>query len=121
VHFRRSTFPGAGKWTAHWTGDNAANWENLYWSIAGILNTNMWGMAMVGSDICGFLDELVNHPGAQLPPEELQHLCVRWVVTQHHRASTVFSAAGFLVPDLMYTCVHTHQLQPSHARHCSRC
>ncbi len=75
----RSTFPGAGKWTAHWTGDNAANWENLYWSIAGILNTNLWGIAMVGSDICGFLDELVNHPGAQLPPEELQHLCVRWV------------------------------------------
>jgi alpha-glucosidase (family GH31 glycosyl hydrolase) len=74
---RRSTFPGAGKWTAHWTGDNAANWENLQWSITGIMNTNMWGMAMVGSDICGFLDELVNHPGAQLPPDELQHLCLR--------------------------------------------
>ena len=74
----RSTFPGAGKWTAHWTGDNGANWENLGWSITGIMNTNMWGMAMVGSDICGFLDVLVNHPGAQLPPEELQHLCLRW-------------------------------------------
>lgn len=79
ARYPRSTFPGAGKWTAHWTGDNGANWENLYWSITGILNTNMWGMAMVGADICGFLDELVGHPGAQLPPEELQHLCMRWV------------------------------------------
>lgn len=32
---RRSTFPGAGRFTAHWTGDNGVNWENLYMSIAG--------------------------------------------------------------------------------------
>jgi alpha-glucosidase (family GH31 glycosyl hydrolase) len=98
---RRSTFPGAGKWTAHWTGDNGANWENLFWSITGIMNTNMWGMAMVGSDICGFLDELVNHPGAQLPPEELEHLCMRcgW---------------GFLVRASHGTAQGVHQ--PAHER-----
>ncbi|KAF8061064.1 alpha-glucosidase [Scenedesmus sp. PABB004] len=44
----RSTSPGAGRFAGHWTGDNAANWENLYYSIAGILNSNMWGMAMTG-------------------------------------------------------------------------
>jgi hypothetical protein len=32
----RSTFPGAGRYTAHWTGDNAGNWENLFYSIAGV-------------------------------------------------------------------------------------
>jgi alpha-glucosidase (family GH31 glycosyl hydrolase) len=35
VAFHRATFPGAGRFTGHWTGDNAGNWENLWFSIAG--------------------------------------------------------------------------------------
>jgi hypothetical protein len=37
----RSTFPGAGRFTAHWTGDNGVNWENLYMSIAGASNVTL--------------------------------------------------------------------------------
>jgi hypothetical protein len=43
----RSTFPSIGRWAAHWTGDNAATWTNLRWSIQGLLQTNMWGIPMV--------------------------------------------------------------------------
>lgn len=75
--FCRSTFPGAGKFTAHWTGDNGVNWENIYISIAGLINTNMWGMPMVGADICGFNDHLFWDASVKLTDKELQELCNR--------------------------------------------
>jgi hypothetical protein len=64
----RSTFPGSGRFTAHWTGDNAADWDNLRWSVPGLLNANLWGMPLAGSDICGFKGDT--------NPE----LCARWVL-----------------------------------------
>eukprot|EP01136_Pigoraptor_vietnamica_P014105 Opistho-1_new@55911 len=63
----RSTFPGSGAHTGHWTGDNHASWDDLYYSIPGMLAFQMYGVPLVGSDICGFLDDTT------------EELCGRWM------------------------------------------
>jgi len=65
----RSTSPGNGQYTAHWSGDNAARWAFLQYSIPGVFNFQIFGMPFVGSDICGFMRSTT--------PE----LCLRWYQT----------------------------------------
>lgn len=50
---RSHTF-GSNRYAFHWTGDNLSNFTFLRLSIGGHFMMNMWGMQMVGSDICGF-------------------------------------------------------------------
>jgi alpha-glucosidase (family GH31 glycosyl hydrolase) len=50
----RSTFATSGTYNGHWLGDNQATWEDLYYSIAGVLSFNMLGIPLVGADTCGF-------------------------------------------------------------------
>lgn len=52
----RSTFSGSGRYTSHWLGDNWRDWNYLTYSIAGIMNMNMYGIPHVGADVCGFFE-----------------------------------------------------------------
>lgn len=64
----RSTFSGSGKYAAHWLGDNWRQWSYMNYSIAGIMNMNMFGIPMVGADVCGFFGEDLD-----------QDMCSRWI------------------------------------------
>ncbi|KAF1328795.1 Lysosomal alpha-glucosidase, partial [Globisporangium splendens] len=48
VLLSRSTYAGSRQYTGHWLGANAATWENLRLSIAGVLQMNLLSIPLVG-------------------------------------------------------------------------
>eukprot|EP00831_Metopus_contortus_P012069 TRINITY_DN1484_c0_g1_i8.p1 TRINITY_DN1484_c0_g1~~TRINITY_DN1484_c0_g1_i8.p1 ORF type:complete len:1297 (-),score=213.40 TRINITY_DN1484_c0_g1_i8:91-3807(-) len=62
-----STFPGSGRWGSHWLGDNYSSWHYMEYSIAGMLNFQLFGIPFVGADICGYSGNTT------------VNLCARWM------------------------------------------
>ena len=63
----RSTFPGSGRWTATWLGDNLSTFPQMALSISGVLQYGLEGLPISGPDICGFAGEAS------------EELCARWM------------------------------------------
>ncbi|XP_041987755.1 uncharacterized protein LOC121739381 [Aricia agestis] len=63
----RASFPGLGRYAGHWSGDIDSSWDDMRMSIPDILTFSLFGVSMMGADICGFRNDAT--------PE----LCRRWM------------------------------------------
>lgn len=62
----RSSFPSHGRHASKWLGDNFSQFEWMAYSIPGMFNFQIFGIPLMGADICGFNWDTT------------EELCCRW-------------------------------------------
>ncbi|XP_028969145.1 sucrase-isomaltase, intestinal-like [Galendromus occidentalis] len=63
----RSTFLGTGRYAGHWFDElDSSSWRDMRWTLRAALEMNMFGIPLVGGDVCGHFED---------SPQEL---CYRW-------------------------------------------
>lgn len=60
-----STFAGSGKYAQHNLAKMTRSWEHLKYSIAQIMNFNMFGIPFTGADVCGNRQIDFNQPESE--------------------------------------------------------
>jgi alpha-glucosidase (family GH31 glycosyl hydrolase) len=92
----RSTLAGNGRYAQHSLGDNWSSWDFLEYSIIGIYNFQMFGIPIVGADICG-------HSNSTTP-----ELCARWMqlgtvypYARNHNTRNVVTQEPYALGDMV--------------------
>lgn len=62
----RGSFPSHGRFASKWLGDNFSLWDWMGYSIPGIFNFQIFGIPLIGADLCGFM------------LDTNEELCCRW-------------------------------------------
>lgn len=68
-----STFAGSGRFAQHHRSGQRRIWDNLKYSVAQVMNFNMFGIPFTGSDVCGSMKGYEDQTDA-----EQQEICGRW-------------------------------------------
>lgn len=68
-----STFAGTGQYAAHSFGKMTRTWDHMRYSIASMMNFNMFGIPYAGADVCGQIESSSDQNVA-----EQQEICARW-------------------------------------------